>query len=46
MLGYGETDKPDPEDVGSYRYKSMSESFLGALDEEGVDRVILATHDW
>ena len=46
MLGYGETDKPDPEDVGEYRYKRMSESFLGALDEEGVDRVILATHDW
>lgn len=46
MLGYGETDKPDPENVGEYRYKKMSESLFGILDEEGVDKVVLAGHDW
>jgi len=46
MLGYGETDKPDPEKVGEYRYKKMAESLVGILHEEGVERVIVAAHDW
>ncbi|ORY68268.1 putative epoxide hydrolase [Pseudomassariella vexata] len=44
LLGYGDTDKP--EDVASYRLKSMSLHMAEILDIEGVPRCIAVGHDW
>ncbi|RYN29000.1 hypothetical protein AA0114_g12405 [Alternaria tenuissima] len=44
MLGYGGTDSPD--DLESYRLKSINSEIVELLDCEGVDRVVATGHDF
>jgi soluble epoxide hydrolase/lipid-phosphate phosphatase len=44
MLGYGGTDSPD--DLESYRLKSINSEMVELLDCEGVDRVVATGHDF
>jgi soluble epoxide hydrolase/lipid-phosphate phosphatase len=44
MLGYGGTDIPD--DLESYRLKSINSEIVELLDCEGVDRVVATGHDF
>ncbi|KAF8999695.1 Alpha/Beta hydrolase protein [Cyathus striatus] len=44
MLGYGGTDKPTvPE---AYKAKGMTQDMIDILDQEGVDRAVIVSHDW
>jgi pimeloyl-ACP methyl ester carboxylesterase len=44
MLSYGGTDSPD--DLQSYRLKSINSEIVELLDCEGVDRVVATGHDF
>ncbi|EEQ33831.1 putative microsomal epoxide hydrolase [Microsporum canis] len=44
LLGYGDTDAP--EDLDSYRMKTIAHHMADILDREGVARCIAVGHDW
>ena len=44
LLGYGSTDKPS--DAQEYRLKKMAESVSDIVRHSGVDKVVVAAHDW
>lgn len=44
MLGYGGTDKPT--DAEAYAYKLVAKDVIDLIDAEGIERVILISHDW
>jgi pimeloyl-ACP methyl ester carboxylesterase len=44
LLGYGESDRPDP--VERYRFAVMAEDLLGLLESLGLERVHLVAHDF
>ncbi|KAF8978063.1 alpha/beta-hydrolase [Cyathus striatus] len=44
MLGYGGTDKPL--DVQLYKAAAIARDLVDILDKEGVEKVIVVSHDW
>ncbi|KAH7014405.1 Alpha/Beta hydrolase protein [Microdochium trichocladiopsis] len=46
LLGFGETDKPDPENLALYSWRRQSGHIGELLDAEAVDTVIGVGHDW
>ncbi|KAH7024614.1 Alpha/Beta hydrolase protein [Microdochium trichocladiopsis] len=46
LLGFGESDKPDPNNLSAYRWSVVSDHMAELLDAEGLGQVIGVGHDW
>jgi pimeloyl-ACP methyl ester carboxylesterase len=44
MRGYGQTDRPDP--IEQYTLLHLVGDMVGVLDALGIDRAVIAGHDW
>ncbi len=44
MRGYGQTDRPEP--IDQYTLLHILGDMVGLLDASGVDRAVIAGHDW
>lgn len=46
LLGFGDSDKPDPTDLSLYTWRRQSGHISELLESEKVDKVIGVGHDW
>ncbi|KAJ1325497.1 lipid-phosphate phosphatase-like protein [Microdochium nivale] len=46
LLGFGESDRPDPNNLAAYRWSVVSGHMAQLIDNEGLGKVIGVSHDW